>query len=206
MTGYILYGYPTSGSAAVEVALAAGGIPHEVRDLDPTAGALSHPDFLALNPRGQVPVLVLPDRSVVTEIPAILLHLADAHPESGLAPPPGSAARAQHDRWLAYAHANLYEGVLRSFYADRYTTDPHGADGVKAAADAYVRRHLALLDQALAEGPFLLGQRLMAVDCLIWVILSWLTPEDTSAAPRIAALARAVAADPRARAVAARHT
>jgi GST-like protein len=206
MTGYILYGYRQSGSAAVEVALAAGGIPHELRDLDAAAGELSHPDFLALNPRGQVPVLVLPDGSVVTEIPAILLHLADAHPESGLAPPPGTAARAQHDRWLAFAHANLYEGVLRSFYADRYTTDPHGADGVRSAADVYVRRHLALLDEAMIGGPFLLGPHLMAVDCLIWVIPSWLEPGVVAETPRIAALSRAVASDPRTKAVVARHS
>lgn len=206
MTGYILYGYPQSGSAVVEVALAAGGIPHEVRDLDPEAGDLSSPDFLALNPRGQVPVLVLPDGSVVTEIPAILLHLADAHPESGLAPAPGSAARAQHDRWLAFAHANLYEGVLRFFYADRYTTDPHGAGGVRSAANAYVRRHLALLEKEVVGEPFLLGPRLTGVDCLIWVILSWLGPEDVAETPRIAAIAKAVASDPRVKAVVARHS
>jgi glutathione S-transferase len=204
MTGYILYGNPQSGSAAVEVALAAGGIPHEVRDLDPEA--VASPDFLALNPRGQVPVLVLPDGSVVTEIPAILLHLADAHPESGLAPPAGSSARAQHDRWLAFTHANLYEGVLRFFYADRYTTDPEGADGVRTAALAYLRRHLALLDEVPVDGPFLLGPRLMGVDCLIWVILSWLGPEDKAEAPRIAGVAKAVASDPRVRDVVARHS
>lgn len=206
MTGYVLYGYPQSGSAAIEVALALGGIRHEVRDLDPEAGDLSSPDFLALSPRGQVPVLVLPDGSVVTEIPAILLHLADAHPESGLAPVPGSAARAQHDRWLAFAHANLYEGVLRSFYADRYTTDANGADGVRSAARAYVRRHLALLEKAMVGDPFLLGPRLMGVDCLIWVILSWLEPEDVAETPGIVALARAVASHPRVKAVVARHS
>jgi glutathione S-transferase len=153
-----------------------------------------------------VPVLVLPDGSVVTEIPAILLHLADAHPESGLAPAPGSSARARHDRWLAFAHANLYEGVLRSYYAERYTTDPEGAEGVRAAAEAYVLRHLALLEGATAGGPFLLGPRLMAVDCMLWVILSWLSPQDVARTPRLAALAKAVASDPRTRAVAARHT
>lgn len=209
MARYVLHGYPESGSAAVEVALALGGIAHDLRDLDPGAGDLTRPDFLALNPRGQVPVLVLPDgspnKSVVTEIPAILLHLADAHPGSGLAPPPGSPARAQHDRWLAFTHANLYEGVLRLFYADRYTTDPQGADGVRAAAEGYLRRHLAILEGVMADGPFLLGPQPMAVDCLIWIILSWLGPETKAATPRLTALADAMAADPRLSAAMARH-
>jgi glutathione S-transferase/GST-like protein len=205
MPKYVLHGYPRSGSGAVEVALAAGSIPHEIRDLVPEAGDLSHPDFLALNPRGQVPVLVLPDGSVVTEIPAILLHLADADPDSGLAPPPGSALRAQHDRWLAFTHANVYEGVLRLFYSDRYTTDPAGGEAVRAAAEAYVLRHLEMLENVIGEGPFLLGRKPMAVDCLIWILASWLDPDQKTAMPRIVALADAIAADPRMSAAARRH-
>jgi glutathione S-transferase len=205
MSRYVLHGYPQSGSGAVEVALAATGIPYDFRDLDPEAGDLQHPDFLALNPRGQVPVLVLPDGSVVTEIPAILLHLADANPDSGLAPPPGSALRAQHDRWLAFTHANVYEGVLRLFYSERYTTNPEGAEAVRAAAEAYVRRHLEMLDSVIGEGPFLLGKRPMAVDCLIWILVTWLDPAQLAGAPRIASLAKALAADPLLSPAAQRH-
>jgi glutathione S-transferase len=115
MSVYRLYGYPQSGSAAVELALVAGGIAHELVVLDPEAGELSSPAFLAINPRGQVPALGLPDGSVVTEMPAILTCLADANPDSGLAPPAGTSARAQHDRWLAFTHANIYEAVLRMY-------------------------------------------------------------------------------------------
>ena len=96
MSGYILYGYPASGSGAVEVALVAANIPFEMKDLDPDAGELESEAFLAINPRGQVPTLIHPDGSVITEVPAILLHLADAHPGCGLAPQSGSSARAQH--------------------------------------------------------------------------------------------------------------
>jgi glutathione S-transferase len=203
---YQLYGYPGSGSAAIELALVAGRIAHEIIDIDPAAGDLASPAFLAVNPRGQVPALRLPDGSVVTEVPAILSHLADANPGCGLAPPPGSAARAQHDRWLAFTHANVYEGVLRSYYADRYTTDPAGADGIRAAADAYVMRHLALLDGAVTGGPFLLGAAPMAVDYLLCVLLSWLNRDDfASVAPRLAALADAMVSDGPLSAVLARH-
>jgi glutathione S-transferase/GST-like protein len=205
MSRYVLHGYPQSGSGAVEVALAAGNIPYELRDLDPEAGDLKSPDFLALNPRGQVPILVLPDGSVVTEIPAMLLHLADANSDSGLAPPPGSALRAQHDRWLTFTHANLYEGVLRIFYSDRYTTDPQGADAVGASAEAYVRHHLEMLDSVIGDGPFLFGKSPMAVDCLIWILVTWLDPDLLAGAPRIAGLATALAAEPRINAVAHRH-
>ena len=196
MSGYVLYGYPQSGSAPIEAALVLAGADFTCRDLDPETG-LKAADFLAVNPRGQVPALVLPDGTVVTEVPAILSHLADAHPGSVLAPAPGSSARAVHDRWMAFTHANLYEAVLRVYYTDRYTTDPAGVAGVRAAAEAYVARHFALLQDAMGDGPFLLGPRPMAVDLVIWILVSW-TGLDTvrASAPRIADLAEAVAALP----------
>ena len=205
MTGYVLYGYPQSGSAPIEAALVLTGADFTCRDLDPEGG-LKAPDFLAVNPRGQVPALVLPDGTVVTEVPAILAHLADAHPASGLAPPPGSSARAVHDRWMAFTHANLYEGVLRVYYTDRYTTDPAGVAGVRGAAEAYVARHFAMLGDAMGDGPFLLGPRPMAVDLVIWILVSWTGPDVVRAhAPRIADLAAAVATLPELAGVVARH-
>ena len=205
MAGYVLYGYPQSGSAPVEAALVLGGIPFNRRDLDPDDG-LKTPEFLAVNPRGQVPALILPDGTVVTEVPAILSHLADAHPASGLAPPPGSSARAVHDRWMAFTHANLYEAVLRVFYTDRYTTDPEGVAGVRAAAETYVDRHMVLLEGAMGDGPFLLGVRPMAVDLLIWILVFWIGADHVrDSAPRIAGLADAVASLPALSGVVARH-
>ncbi|MEO1285711.1 MAG: glutathione S-transferase family protein [Pseudomonadota bacterium] len=207
MSGYILYGYPASGSGAVEVALVAANIPFEMKDLDPDAGELESEAFLAINPRGQVPTLIHPDGSVITEVPAILLHLADAHPGCGLAPQPGSSARAQHDRWLAFAHANCYEGVLRVFYSDRYTTDPAQAEPVSKAALAYVIRHLNMMADGMGTGPFMFGEYPMAVDYLVWIMTTWLVDEDLSDLdPKILALGEALAARPDLKEVAARNT
>lgn len=197
VAGYLLYGYPESGSAAVEVALAHAGLPFEMRDLDPDAGELERTEFTSINPRGQVPTLIHPDGSVITEVPAILLHLADAHPESGLAPPPGSSARAQHDRWLCFVHANCYEAVLRFFYTERYTADPSTVASVREAALAYIIRHFNLLAEAIETGPFVFGDTPMAVDFLVWIMTTWLVDEDISAIdPKIRRLADAMAAYP----------
>ena len=207
MSCYVLYGYPESGSAAIEAALVDAGIPFDLHDLDADGGALQSASFQAINPRGQVPALAHPDGSIITEVPAILNHLADAHPESGLAPPPGSSARAQHDRWLAFLHANVYEAVLRYYYTERYTTDPATVPAVKDAAQHYITRHLALFGEAISTGPYLLGNTPHGVDYLAWVLTTWLDPDLVlSASPQTAALARAISARPSLTDVVARNT
>jgi glutathione S-transferase len=198
MAGYTLYGYPESGSAAIEVALADAGIPCTLHDLDAENGALETAEFRAINPRGQVPALGHPDGTIVTEVPAILNHLADAFPESGLAPAPGTSERAQADRWLAFLHANVYEAVLRMFYTERYTDDPAGIPAIQSAARSYVTRHLALFADAITDGPFLMGDQPCTADYLAWTLTTWLEPDHVAeAGPKITALARAMQARPR---------
>jgi glutathione S-transferase len=198
MAEYVLYGNDGAGSAVVEAAIVEAGADYDFRVIDRKAGEHLGAEFTRINPRQQLPALVLPDGTVVTEIPAILNHLADSHPESRLAPPPGSSARATHDRWLAFLHANLYEGILRIYYAPRYTTDAGGAAGVKAAAEAYVARHFALFEDAIGAAPFLAGPSPSAVDLFAWMLVSWVERAPLAAAcPKLVRLADAVAARPR---------
>ena len=208
MGKYRLYGAALTGSMAVEGALAEVGADFDFIPVDMETEEQHSPAFLKINPRGQVPALVLPDGTVMTESPAILAHLADAFPAVGLIPAPGSSARATHDRWLAFAQANIYEGMLRLFYSDRYTTDPAGVDGVKAAADAYLKRHFAIFDAALAGsgGPFLMGARLSVVDIYVWMLCYWTDMEALRRdCPNLGKLFDAANARPALKAVATRN-
>lgn len=194
--GYQLYGRRGYGSAVVEAALAEAGLACDFVEVPVGGdGAEFGGGFLALNPRGQVPVLVLPDGSVMAESAAMLLHLADAHPGAGLAPVPGSAARAQHDRWLLFMATNIYEGILRMFYSGRYVSDAGAAEAVRVAATEYVRRHFELLEAAVA-GPYLFGDGLCMADLYIWMLAGWLPPEMLADCPKVLGVRAAVAARP----------
>jgi glutathione S-transferase len=207
MARYRLYGWKQTGSMAPEAALEELGAPYDAIPVSRETDANLLPGFLAINPRGQLPALVMPDGTVVTEGPAILTHLGDAFPAAGMIPAAGSSARATHDRWMAFCQANIYEGMLRQYYSDRYTADPAGVAGVKAAADDYVDRHFALLDAALTgEGPFLFGARLSMVDIYVWMLCYWLDEGKLHALwHRVARLFDAADARPALRGVAARH-
>jgi glutathione S-transferase len=169
---YKLYGRVGSGSSVCEVMLALTGLPHELVELERWKGKAPD-ELLALNPLGQIPTLVLPDGSVMTESAAILLHLADIAPEARLAPPPSDPNRARYLRWMVYLAANNYMTGLRVYYPERYSTESSGAAGVKAAAvNRYILEWTAF-SGALGTGPYILGEEICAVDLYAAMLISW---------------------------------
>jgi len=192
---YTLYSHEGSGGFAVEVALVKAGAPYELVAVDTGKGEQDRPEFVAINPMRQVPALVLPDRTVMTESAAMVVHLALAFPDKGLAPRPATPAHARFLRWMFFMAANLYEGDLRYFYAERYTTDPAGIDGVKAAGAAHMKKSFAVVDGALAAGgPFLCGPERTMADAYLAMLMDW--SPDAIAAPRLVNVRKAVVADP----------
>lgn len=172
---YQLYGRRQSGSMAIEPALAICGAEWEFILTPRPKTDEEKAAFLAINPRGQVPVLIHPDGTVITEGPAMLAHLADAFPASGLAPAPGSSARATQDRWMAFFQANIYEGMLRELAPGRYTTDADGTAGVLSAATDYVRRHFLIFEAEVAKGNAAFGTGgLSALDIYVWMLCFWM--------------------------------
>ncbi len=143
---------------------------------------------------------MLPDGSIMTEGPAILLHIADAHPEVRLAPPPGTSERAQHDRWLIFLALNVNEAGQRINYTERFTTDTNGKQGVEKAARAYMDRHFSIFEEALGNGPYFFGDEFSMLDIYLWMLSHW--PGGGAAwfeanCPKIVRLANAVKVRPK---------
>lgn len=174
---YKVYGWKLTGSLATEAALKEAGADFEIIPVNIRAGEQNDADYGRVNPRRQVPALVLPDASVMTEGAAILLHIADAHPQSRLAPPPGSSERAQHDRWLFFFAVNVYEGELRKLNPQNYVTSEDCSGAVKAAADSYVEKHYRIFEDALGEGPYTFADGFTVLDIYVWMLAQWMPPE-----------------------------
>ena len=168
---YKLYGCAGTGSTAPQAILAEIGVTHEMIMLDLENDEHRSPENLAMNPRGQVPWLVTDD-GVLTESSAIMLHLGDCHPESGLLGPVGSMERANTYKWMSFLATNIYESVLRSEYTDRYTTDTH-TSGVKAAAHRDIDKWWEIVENALDPGPLLLGRGLTVADIYLAMLTGW---------------------------------
>jgi glutathione S-transferase len=170
---YKLYARKGAGSAAVEALLALIAVPFEVIDVPKTEMGAAPDWFIKLNPRGEVPALGLPDGSVMTESAAMMIHLADAHLEAGLAPALGTAARAQYLRWIVYLAAAAYPSDLRLFYPDRFSTDPTHAQAIKAKASLDLAHDFDVFAAEMGEGSFILGDKLSAADLYAAMLLSW---------------------------------
>ncbi|AZN97139.1 glutathione S-transferase family protein [Mesorhizobium sp. M9A.F.Ca.ET.002.03.1.2] len=168
---YKLYTRPNTGGFVVEAALALAGVPFDQIDVPKSTSPA--PAFLDISPLNQVPVLVLPDGSSMTESAAICILLAERHPEAALAPAVGSPARADFLRWMTFMSSVVYPADLRFYYAHRYTADPSGMDAVKEAAVAEMDRGFAILDAALESRDWLVGDRLSLADIYLVMLVAW---------------------------------
>ena len=168
----ILYGATGAGSVAPQALLTHLQVPFELRLIDFDTNEDQSEDFLAINPRGQVPALVLEDKTVLTESLAIMLHIADSHPPADLLPAFGSTERAQVYRWMSFISTNIYEGLLRLLYADMYTTNTD-LSGVVESAEQYLHAAFKIVNQALEQGPCLVGVRVGITDIYLAMLLTW---------------------------------
>lgn len=185
---YKLYWAPKTGAFVVQAALEQADAAYDRVVVDIRAGAQKEPAYLAINSLGQVPSLALPDGQVVTESAAMVLHLADAFPGAGLLPAADHPDRPKALRWLMFLAMNVYGDNLRYNYAARYTDDPSGAPGVRAAAVEQLVRSWKMFDDALESGPFLLGETCCAVDIYAAMMTDWSLPRAQlfACAPRVA--------------------
>ncbi len=171
---YTLYGTKTSGAAAIEAALALLDVPYKVVDAaswEPGAGL---DELKRVNPLAQIPTLVLPDGSVMTESAAILVHLGLAYPHSGLLPTDLSD-QAQAIRGLVYIAANCYAAIGVIDYPERWVVEAD--ENTLAAIKLGTRLRLHELWDIFADHwpatPFLNGPAPGALDFLAVVVSKW---------------------------------
>ena len=207
-TTYTLFGTKGSGSAAVEAALTLLGEPFRSVDAASWEPGPGRDELQRVNPLCQIPTLLLPDGSVLTESAAILIHLGLAHPESELLPA-DAARRAQMLRGLVYVAANCYAAIGIIDYPERWCSDADEDTRKRIKAGSTERLHYLwqVFADAFPAQPFLTGERLGALDLLAAVVSKWSGSRKHLAAsrPAFSALLAKIEGDPRVAPVFARH-
>ncbi|MEV8519316.1 glutathione transferase GstA [Dyella marensis] len=148
------------------VALEAG-IPVELEKVDTKAKrTASDQDYWLINPKGYVPALALDDGELLTEGPAIVQYLADLKPESGLAPANGTTARYRLQEMLGYINSELHKSYSPLF-------KPETPDTVREERKEYLRKRYRLLEERLAQHPWLVGDRFTVADAYLFTVTNW---------------------------------
>ncbi|WP_157220482.1 glutathione S-transferase family protein [Flavisphingomonas formosensis] len=157
-----LYHHPLSGHAHRAVLFASLlGVPHELVEVDLKAGAHKQPDFLKLNPFGQVPVLEDGDVAIA-DSNAILVYLAKKAGRTDWLPEDARGA-AQVQRWLSVAAGEIAYGPA----AARLIT-VFGADFRPEEVISRAHTILARLDAHLADRDWLVGKGPTIADVAIY--------------------------------------
>jgi glutathione S-transferase len=169
---YTLYYSPGSASMVVHLALLEIGVPFRLVKLDFERDEQRGAEYLKLNPRGQVPTLVI-DGKPYFECAALLLILAERHPEARLAPPPGSTLRADWYQWVVF-FANALGPVYRQWFYPSDLGSPEHPPFVRDALRAKIEGAWSLVDAHLAaHGPYMLGAEFSGVDLLALMYMRW---------------------------------
>lgn len=194
-----IFGAAGSGSVPVEATLTLLGIPYQVIEAVTWEDEAARKLVETVNPLRQVPAMVLQSGEIMTESAAILIHLADLHPQGRLAPGLNDPNRAQYLRWMTYVSAAIYALVW-------IVDDPMRVVASKEqATHAIDRLHdrrtdcWRMMDGQIAPGRYILGDELSVLDLYVAVI-SRFAPGRTrfyKSAPKMAEIVRRVDADPR---------
>ncbi|MGH6853862.1 MAG: glutathione S-transferase family protein [Aestuariivirga sp.] len=162
----VFYHNPQSRAAIAHWMLEEAGAKYELSHIDFQKGDHKTPEFLAINPMGKIPVIVV-GGTVITEAPAILAWLADAYPKAGLAPPPGSPERGTYYRWLFFGGSCIEPAMVDEMFK-RPPPERKSALGWGSYNEV-----IDTIEKALRPGPYLLGDKFTAADVYIGSQLLW---------------------------------
>jgi glutathione S-transferase len=148
------------------------GVPYGLEKVDFDSDAQRSAEYLRLNPRGQVPTLVI-DGKPCFESAALLMILAERHPEARLAPAPGSPLRADWYQWIAFFTNSLGPAYRLWFYPPDLGAEEH-PPAVRQALRSSIEGSWAFVDAHLkTNGPYMLGKDFSGVDLLAIMYMRW---------------------------------
>lgn len=186
---YKLYYTPTTASLSVHWVLVhlelAHGVSHTTQLVDFGQSAQKSDWYTALNPKQRVPTLVVEDTGeVLTESSAILLYLAERHPEARIGPAAGEKGRAKYLETMVFLGNSLLPALRDLVYAGKDGESGAPAEAVKDLARKKIGQVWDLLDDQLEGKEYLVGQGPTVADFLAVSVTGWFDSFEEEACKR----------------------
>ncbi|MEH5011108.1 glutathione transferase GstA [Phytobacter diazotrophicus] len=162
-----LFYKPGACSLASHIVLREAGKEFELARVDLAKKCLENgDDFLAINPKGQIPALAINADTLLTEGVAIMQYVADSAPKSDLLPPVGFLSRYKTLEWLNFVATELHKGFTPLFRPDT-------PEAFKPTARALLEKKLEYVDAALADQQWINGENFSIADAYLFTVLRW---------------------------------
>jgi glutathione S-transferase len=188
-----LYIWPGACSQAPHIVSREVGINLDLAPLDRTERRAPDGTLLStINPKNQVPALVLDDGQVLTEVGVISQYLADRKPGNDVLPPAGTLERYRVMEWLSFVSSELHKTFAPLFR-------PNTPDDYKTISKANLAQRFDWLEKVLDGKQYLTGDKFTAADAYLFVVSRW-SPRvgvDLAKWPNLTAFIARVAARPK---------
>jgi glutathione S-transferase len=172
MAKLTLYFGPGACSLVPHITLEEAGAAFESKPLALRKGHQRAPEYLALNPKGKVPLLLVDGRPL-TENVAIAVYLAKAFPAAKLLPMGDPEAEAQAISLLSWCASGVHPRFSAMFGPQRMSDLPEAADNVKKLGGEDTLKNFALIENLLAGKEWALGSQWSIIDAYLFVFWRW---------------------------------
>jgi len=186
MTARFYYS-PRSCALASHIVLEHVGADFEAIRVDFQANQQRSAEYLAINAKGRVPALVT-ERGVITETPAILLYLAQTHPQSGVAPLDDPFALAELQAVNSWFCSTVHVAHAHGSRGARWADDAAALQAMKAKVAQNMTDCYDWIERELLRGPWMMGKNFSVADPYLFTLTIWLMQNgvDLARFPRVA--------------------
>lgn len=147
-------------------------IPYQLEQIDIFKGEGQSASYKAINPHGSVPSLD-DDGTVIYEAGAICMYLTDKCPEKNLAPELNTPERGLYYQWMFYVPATMEIPLVTIFLHSKLLDEEKRIPSLVDDSRERFKKIAKVLNKALSDRPYILGDRFSTADIMIASTLQW---------------------------------
>ncbi len=168
-------------SIAPAITLIEAGLEHETTSVDFATAEQTKPEYLAINPKGRVPALVLKDGSVLTETGALLDYIAALVPNAALIP--ADSETAAHMRSVMYYLAStMHIAHAHKARGSRWADSPDSHADMTSKVPETMTACAGYVEAECLRGPYVCGKNFTIADAYLFIVCSWLVGDGVTLA------------------------
>jgi glutathione S-transferase len=173
---------PHTCSLATHIVLEEVGADYELNRIDFSVSQENSPDYLAMNPKGRVPVLETP-QGYLTETPAILVYLAQLYPEANLAPLDDIFAFAELQAFNSYLCSTVHVAHAHRMRGNRWADDPAAIIAMQKKVPESVGDSFRYIEDNYLRGPWAMGENYSIADPYLFTLAQWMEADGVELSP-----------------------